>query len=272
VSGEVPDEEINVSHPEQLGFFAEVVRANDSIVANGKVIEIGSYDVNGSVRKIFQGAEEYVGVDLRTGPGVDLVAYGHEVDRPDDYFDFALSGECFEHDPHWSQTFQNMCRMTRAGGLVAFTCASRGRPEHGTRRTDLEESPGTQSRGLDYYRNLQADDFKRELPLASLFSSYRFWYLPTSFDLYFAGIRSAGPAQKSADPSRKQARLPDETAVANLRQLMSVPHRLARLPLRLLMRTLNEQRYQNWALPYWRGLLRAQDRVSGGAFRRAGRS
>lgn len=35
------------------------------------VLEIGSYDVNGTVRDLFP--EPYVGLDMRDGPGVDLV-------------------------------------------------------------------------------------------------------------------------------------------------------------------------------------------------------
>jgi SAM-dependent methyltransferase len=253
-----------VSHPEQLGFFSAVAEENEEVIRDGKIVEIGSFDVNGSVRAIFRTAAEYLGVDLQNGPGVDVVALGHEVDWPDGTFDVAVSGECFEHDPHWRETFLNMCRMTRPGGLVAFTCASEGRPEHGTARTDVAESPGTQSRGLDYYQNLKRSDFESGLPLHELFSSFRFWYLRTSFDLYFAGVRSG------AMPANPTARLPREDRVKALRALMSLPHRAARMPLRVMVRVLPERRFQDWALPYWRTLLMIQDRLGGGRFRRAG--
>jgi len=251
-----------VSHPEQLGFFTAVAAANSALIRDGRVIEIGSYDVNGSVRKIFKGSAEYIGVDLDAGPGVNVVSYGHEVAYGDGTFDVAISGECFEHDLHWTETFGNMCRMTRPGGVVAFTCASTGRPEHGTRRTDLEESPGTQAQGLDYYRNLTEAHFEAQLTLSTLFDSYRFWYLATSCDLYFAGVRAGG----SGEPA---AQLPDDSSVRALRSIMSIPHRIVRLPLRAMGRLLPEERYQAWALPYWRALLAVQDRLGGGRFRRA---
>lgn len=254
-----------MSHPEQLGFFSAVAKVNQELLRGSRVIEIGSFDVNGSIRKIFDAAADYTGVDLKAGPGVDLVSYGHEVDQPAGSFDFALSGECFEHDPHWRDTFQNMARMTRPGGLVAFTCASQGRPEHGTKRTDLEESPGTQAQGLDYYHNLTAADFERDLPLSEMFTSYRFWFMPTSFDLYFAGVRAGGPA----DPAHRTAQVPLSADIEALRHLMSWPHRVVRLPLRVLAKAVPEERFQNVALPYWRGLLWAQDHFSGGRFRRA---
>src|ERR1700741_4624673 len=176
-----------MSHPEQLGFFKAVVDANKTFLEGARGLEIGSYDVNGTVRKLFAAAASYVGVDLVEGPGVDVVGFGHDVNHDDGSYDLTISGECFEHDPHWRGTFLNMVRMTRPGGLVAFSCASRGRPEHGTTRSDEALSPGTQAVGMDYYRNLDEGDFAETLPLGSMFTVYRFWYLPTNFDLYFAG-------------------------------------------------------------------------------------
>jgi len=253
-----------MSHPEQLGFFRLVASANQSLIAGGRVLEIGSYDVNGNLREIFAGSRELIGVDLREGPGVDRVAFGHELALPDASFDVSISGECFEHDPYWAQTMLNMCRMTRPGGLVAFTCASSGRPEHGTRRTDQQESPGTQAQGLDYYRNLTEADFTRGLELASLFSSWAFWYLPTTFDLYFAAVRAGD------DTVDQQACLPEAQDVIALRGLMSAPHRIARIPLRAVNRLVDGERYQDVILPYWRTLLWIQDIALAGKFRRQG--
>lgn len=239
-----------MSHPEQIGFFTAVVDANKALIDGASVLEIGSYDVNGSVRNVFATAKHYVGVDLDEGPGVDLVGFGQEVDHPDASYDMTVSGECFEHDPHWRETFSNMVRMTRPGGLVAFSCASRGRIEHGTVRSDKTLSPGTQAIGLDYYRNLNARDFQEGLPLDAMFSEFRFWYLPTHFDLYFAGIKVGDPG------GRISAQLPDDVVVNGLRSVMPLPHKAVRFPLRLLSRFLPESLYQSAVLPYWKILLR----------------
>ena len=234
-----------MSHPEQVGFFAAVAEANVSLIDGAAVLEVGSYDVNGSIRDLFSTAAKYVGVDLDQGPGVDVVAYGHELDHPDGSYDITLSGECFEHDPHWRETFLNMVRMTRAGGLVAFSCASRGRAEHGTLRSDKKLSPGTQSVGLDYYRNLEEHNF-RDLPLGDMFSAYRFWYLPTHFDLFFAGIRPGGDSR---------ACIPDDAAVNRLSALMSWPYKTVMAPFRGLIKVLPEPHYQTVALPMWKALM-----------------
>src|SRR5258708_17358138 len=134
-----------MSHAEQHGFFAAVADVNRSLISGAKILEIGSYDVNGSVRSLFAAAGEYVGVDLREGPGVDLVGFGYEIDGPDGRYDVTLSSYGFEHDPRWRETFANMGRMTRPGGPGAVSCASGGRPEHGPTRPDSADSPRTPS-------------------------------------------------------------------------------------------------------------------------------
>ena len=101
-----------MSHPEQVGFFTAVADANRDLLAGARILEIGSYDVNGTVRQLFGGSREYVGVDLPPGPGVDRVGFGHEIDDPEASFDVAISGECFEHDPEWRRTFETMVRVT----------------------------------------------------------------------------------------------------------------------------------------------------------------
>lgn len=148
------------------------------------VIEIGSLNINGTVRDFFQ-PTSYLGVDVGPGPGVDLVAEGQALDFPDDSFDVAISAECFEHNPEWAATFANMQRM--AARYVVFTCASDGRPEHGTRRSAPDSSPLTLE--WDYYRNLNEQDFREHFDLDSMFAEYEFRYNPVSHDLYFYGIK-----------------------------------------------------------------------------------
>lgn len=151
----------------------------------GSVLEIGSLDINGSVRGFFSDCT-YVGVDIASGPGVDVVALGQELDYDDEAFDVVISAECFEHNPAWLETFVNMRRM--ASLAVIFTCATTGRAEHGTARSSPGSSPLTVAAGWDYYRNLTAADFEDALPLADLFTVYEFSTNESSHDLYFYGL------------------------------------------------------------------------------------
>jgi hypothetical protein len=153
-------------------------------------LEVGSYDVNGSVRKFFPNAD-YVGVDLIQGPGVDLVCEGDKIPHQDNNYHITISCECFEHNPSWAETFINMYRMTKDGGLVIFTCATTGRAEHGTTRTSPKSSPGTQALNWDYYKNLTAEDFQSILNFNEIFQEYFFLMNSISCDLYFFGVKGS---------------------------------------------------------------------------------
>jgi SAM-dependent methyltransferase len=159
----------------------------DAFMEN-KVLEVGSLNINGSVRGFFFNAHEYIGCDVGPGPGVDLVCPGEELTYPDNYFDTSITTECFEHNPNWVETFENMWRMTRPGGLIVMTCAAEGRPEHGTSRSDIGSSPLTVENGQEYYKNLMEPDFRREFDLDNMFKTVYFEYEPYAYDLYFRGV------------------------------------------------------------------------------------
>ena len=55
--------------------------------------------------------------------------------------------------------------MTRPEGLFTFTCASTGRPEHGTRRSGPQDAPLLMEQGDwgDYYKNLTEEDIRETL-------------------------------------------------------------------------------------------------------------
>lgn len=184
-----------MAHFQQLRFVELAARQITSDWTGLSVLEIGAYSVNGSVRPFFQGSH-YVGVDLVAGADVDLIASGDTVALPDASVDLAISCECFEHNPLWLETFINMHRMTKAGGIVLVTCASRGRLEHGTARTTPHESPGTTSVGWNYYRNLNRSDFERHLNLDEMFGVHAFFRNEVSKDLYFVGRKRGDAASR----------------------------------------------------------------------------
>lgn len=176
-----------MAHREQSDYIASVKQQHPSFFNGGRVLEIGSLNINGTVRQFFS-AEEYVGVDVGKGAGVDVVISGHEYDD-NQFFDCAISCECFEHNPYWLETFENMVRLTKAGGLVVFTCATTGRPEHGTERTTPQDSPLTIAKGWSYYRNLTQDDFEKAFNFDSIFKEKCFSLNSKSCDLYFWGLK-----------------------------------------------------------------------------------
>ena len=169
-----------MSHQSQIDFVASVKSLFPEYFKEKKVLEIGSLDINGSVRTFFENCT-YIGVDLGEGKGVDLVAKGEDLVFPDNSFDVSISCECFEHNPEWAKTFNNMVRMT--DGLVIMTCATTGRLEHGTSRTSRSDAPFCG----DYYRNLTAQDIEDNCDL-SKFLVYEFSTNDSPADLYFWGV------------------------------------------------------------------------------------
>jgi len=69
-------------------------------------------------------------------------------------------------------------------GYVVFTCASRGRIEHGTLRTINSDSPGTSG---TYYKNIFKSEFIKSFDLKNMFQKYEVIYNFKSSDLYFIG-------------------------------------------------------------------------------------
>jgi len=174
-----------MAHLEQRIWFQKIRTHHPDWFNNVSVLEIGSLNINGTIRDLYTNTTQYVGVDVGPGPGVDLVAPGETLDYEDNSFDIAVSAECFEHNPQWIATFANMHRM--ASTAVLMTCASDGRPEHGTHNSHPDNSPHTLE--WNYYRNLNRSDFYREFDLDKMFTAYEFEYNPRSHDLYFWGVK-----------------------------------------------------------------------------------
>ena len=169
-----------MSHQSQLDFVLGVKNKFPNYFKGKKVLEIGSLDINGSVRQFFEDCQ-YIGVDLGQGKGVDIVAKGEELTYDDGLFDVVISCECLEHNPEWVKTFNNMVRMS--SGLVIMTCATTGRPEHGTRRTSPQDAPFCG----DYYGNLTERDIRDNCDL-SKFALHQFSTCTSPADLYFWGL------------------------------------------------------------------------------------
>jgi SAM-dependent methyltransferase len=158
-----------------------------------RVLEVGSWSYNGSIRELFESCD-YVGADVAPGNGVDIAVAGQDLAFPTASFDLVITCECFEHNPFWLETFVNMTRMLKPGGLFVLTCAGTGRGEHGTSRTGVAGSLAAREQHADYYRNLTRSDFTRRVDLGAHFSHHRFFDNRYSKDLYFVGVKRAAVA------------------------------------------------------------------------------
>ena len=174
-----------MSHFEQKKFVNIVVdelKKNNNF-NNFSILDVGSYDVGGSIRDLFN-KNDYTGVDIIEGPNVDFVINGSQLDKLNKKYDIVISCECFEHAENWNDVFLSMYDVCKDDGFVIFTCASRGRIEHGTLRTVNSDSPGTNG---TYYKNIFKSDFKKKFNLNKLFNEFGLYYYIKSSDLYFIG-------------------------------------------------------------------------------------
>jgi len=207
-----------MAHEQQLEFFKELaIRFSGCFDKASRVLEVGSQNINGSIRNKFPNATEYLGIDLGMAADVDWVIPGELIELPNGWAEVAISAECFEHCKRWGDVLTNMIRITRPGGLIIITCAGIGRATHGTVDSDAYSSPFT----TDYYRNLGANDIASRIQLGSYFVSHGFEINSRSNDLYFWGIRSESLINEDdeywEDPMSRLARAQGQLAQAAAR-------------------------------------------------------
>lgn len=182
-----------MAHAQQNRFIAFVKKIHPEYFQNIRCLEIGALDINGSVRENFQECD-YIGIDLQIDQGVDMACKGEDFPGAANSYDTVISCECMEHNPAYEKTWLNMMRVMKEDGLMIMTCASPGRAQHGTSRSDPRSSPLTVQIGQDYYKNLTAQDFQF-VKLDHFFSRHVFFIDYSHADLLFFGLgRHASPS------------------------------------------------------------------------------
>lgn len=101
-----------------------------------KILEVGSLDINGSVRPYIETlkARKYIGIDIAMGPGVDEICdvkniierYGQES------FDVVITTELLEHISDWRKVINNFKDVITPNGIILITTRSCGFSYHGS--------------------------------------------------------------------------------------------------------------------------------------------
>jgi hypothetical protein len=107
-------------HRSVLTWIEQMVKAERCY--RHSVLEVGSLDVNGSVRRFFGGP--YVGVDMRDGPGVDIVLDAHDlsdefIEHPP--FEVIVCTEMLEHDSQPWTTLKEMRAVAAQDATLLIT-------------------------------------------------------------------------------------------------------------------------------------------------------
>jgi SAM-dependent methyltransferase len=176
-----------MAHVDQRKFVEKIKNELPQYFDNIRVIDCGSYDVNGNIRDVFTNCE-YVGVDNHPGPNVDWAIPLHHIDTPTvrvNKYDTVVSCEMLEHDYYWERSLKKMYSILKPNGLLLITCAGYNRREHG-----VEEFASDPTRA--HYENITVAHLLRALDLEFLFSDFGIEYNGSGGemgDFYFWGIK-----------------------------------------------------------------------------------
>lgn len=99
--------------------------------SNGKinVLDIGSYDVNGTYREILDVSQYcYTGLDMEPGKNVDIVPKDmyHWNEISDQSFDLVISGQVFEHIEYPWLTIREIARVLKPSGFCIIIAPNAG--------------------------------------------------------------------------------------------------------------------------------------------------
>jgi hypothetical protein len=108
-------------------FLRGLVRAvAETFPLPGPILEVGSYQVEGqeeiaNLRGLFPG-RPYVGLDVRRGPGVDLVGDVEALPQTDALIGTVLAVNTFEHVQRFWRGFDEIHRVLRPDGALVVAC------------------------------------------------------------------------------------------------------------------------------------------------------
>ncbi len=79
----------------------------------GKTLEVGSMDVNGTVKRFFK---DYIGLDMRRGKNVDILGKANKLPFKSNSFQNVLYLETIEHDDSFWTSIPEMIRILKPQG------------------------------------------------------------------------------------------------------------------------------------------------------------
>jgi SAM-dependent methyltransferase len=112
------------------GILFAFINLKQEDIQDKKIIEVGSKDVNGSVRPLLEyyKPKQYIGVDISKGLGVDIVCNAERLlDKfQPNSFDVVISTEMLEHVRNWQKVISNLKALAAPEGLIYISTRSVG--------------------------------------------------------------------------------------------------------------------------------------------------
>ena len=177
-------------HASQSLWCQEVKRLFPKYFNNVNVLDVGSYDINGNNRYLFENFK-YLGIDVNSGKNVDIVCPIHKF-HSDTQFDVVISTNMLEHDMHWKKSINKMIELTKSTGLLLIQ--SFIGVEHGTIKhcsIDSLTSTISDTKWQNYYYSVLPEDIFDTFDLYQIFSHFSLGIQPNkpNEDLIFWGIK-----------------------------------------------------------------------------------
>jgi SAM-dependent methyltransferase len=93
-----------------------------------KIVEVGSYAANSSIRKNVSKDFKYIGADIQKGPNVDVVLTDpYKLPFEDNSIDAVVSISTFEHTDFFWLTYLEILRVLKPDGLFFLNVPSNGK-------------------------------------------------------------------------------------------------------------------------------------------------
>lgn len=106
-----------------------------SDIEGKSVLEVGSLDINGSLRPFVNSLNpsKYIGVDVTNGNGVDLICNVYDIVNRfgKESFDILIATELLEHICYWRKAVHNFKQIIKPNGILILTTRSKGFRLHG---------------------------------------------------------------------------------------------------------------------------------------------
>lgn len=115
-------------HPSSMATMRRFINEYLSLDKKTKIIDIGSLDINGSYRELFDNKLwEYIGIDIKEGDNVDVVLEKHfNLPFDDKSIDVVISGQAIEHMSHPWLMMEEIGRVLKKNGFCCMVVPSAG--------------------------------------------------------------------------------------------------------------------------------------------------
>ena len=95
--------------------------------SNPLIVDIGSQDINGSLREVAPKNFKYCGLDFQNAKGVDIVLEDpYSFPLEDNSADVVVSSSCFEHSEMFWEVYLEVMRILKPDGLLYVNAPSSG--------------------------------------------------------------------------------------------------------------------------------------------------